>query len=211
MSFFEPPEVPPEPPVERQNPVWLGPPENELGVAVPLRELLVRTDDLAIALLGVVAYSNGLQLQVELRRRTEADDTDVMHLHMRRRHARGPEIAPEVLRFGVQFADGRKATNVGGRPWGLDDQPAGPLLMERGGGGGGRTWSFGYWLWPLPPAGALTVAVEWPAQNVPLTTRELDTAPLREAAARSEALWPEGGRAGGGGSSWQISRMTRRS
>lgn len=211
MGFFEPPPPPPEPPERHRQPAWVGPPENELGVAVPVRELLARTDDLAIALLGVVAYSNGLQLQVELRRRTEPEDVDVMHLHMRRRHARGGELAPEVLRFGVQLADGRKATNLDARPWGADEEPTGPLLMERGGGGGGRSWSFGYWLWPLPPAGTLTIAVEWPALGVALTTRDLDTRPLLDAAARSERLWPEGdGPSSGGGWVGTRSVMTRR-
>jgi len=207
MGFFEPPPPPPEPPEPHRQPVWLGPPENELGVAVPVPVLLVGTDELAIGLTGVVAYSSGLQLHVELRRRTEPDDLDVMHAHMRRRHARGGEIAPEVLRFGVQLADGRKATNLDLRPWSLGEEPAGPLLVERGGGGGGRAWSFGYWLWPLPPPGTLTVAVEWPAAGVQLTTHGLDAAPLLEAAARSHPLWPDGDPSPGSG--WISAHTTR--
>jgi hypothetical protein len=65
--------------------------------------------------------------------------------------------------------------------------------MQRGGGGGGRSWSFRYWLWPLPPAGSLTVVIEWPFHAIPLTRIALDAEPLRLAAATSESLWPEGG------------------
>jgi hypothetical protein len=151
--------------------------------------VLFHNDELAIALIGVVAFSNGLELQVVLRRRELSEEPDLMHFHMHRRHARGGELAAEVFRFGVEYPDGRKATNLGPFPFG-HDEPAGPVLMERGGGGGGRSWSFGYWLWPLPPPGPLRVVVEWPAMGVPLTDVELDGAALTAAAADVDVLWP---------------------
>lgn len=191
MSFFEPPPPPPEPPEEHRQPAWIGPPENELGVAVPVRRVLFRSDDLAIAVLGVVAFSNGVEFQVVMRRRELAEEPNLMHVHMHRRHARGGELAPEVFRFGVEYPDGRKATNLG-FPSG-PEEPAGPVLMERGGGGGGRSWNFGYWLWPLPPPGPLRVVVEWPAMGVPLTDVELDGAALVAVAAEVDVLWPGDG------------------
>lgn len=191
MSFFEPPPPPPEPPEEHRQPAWIGPPENELGVAVPARHVLFRSGDLVIALLGLVVFSNGIELQVVIRRRELPDEPDPMHFHMRGRHTRGSELAPEVFRFGVELSDGRKATNVGfPHPFG-PEEPTGPILMERGGGGGGKTWSWNYWLWPLPPAGPLRVVVEWPAANVPLTDIELDGAALMAAAAGVDVLWPD--------------------
>ena len=143
MSFFEPPPPPPEPPEEHRQPAWIGPPENELGVAVPVRSVLFRSDQLAVALIGVVAYSTGIELEVVIRRRQTAEEPDPMLFHMRSRHNRHGELAPEVFRFGVEYPDGRKATNLG-NPFPVgDEEPAGPMLMERGGGGGGRSWSFG--------------------------------------------------------------------
>ena len=51
--------------------------------------------------------------------------------------AAGPEIPEEMLRFGVEFADGRRATNTcGGGFAPPDTEPAGPLLNPGGGGGG---------------------------------------------------------------------------
>jgi hypothetical protein len=191
VSFFEPPPPPPEPPEEHRQPAWIGPPENELGVAVPVRRVLFRSDDLAIAVMGVVAFSNGIEFQVVMRRRELAEEPNLMHVHMHRRHARGGELAPEVFRFGVEYPDGRKATNLG-FPSG-PEEPAGPVLMERGGGGGGRSWNFGYWLWPLPPPGPLRVVVEWPAMGVPLTNVVLDGAALVAVAAEVDVLWPGDG------------------
>jgi hypothetical protein len=197
VSFFEPPPPPPEPPEEHRQPAWIGPPENELGVAVPVRRVLYRTDDLAIALLGVVAYSNGIELQVVMRRRHLAEDPDPMLFHMRRRHNQTGELAPEVLRFGVEYPDGRKATNLGNPfPFG-EEEPAGPILMEHGGGGGGRSWNFGYWLWPLPPTGPLRVVIEWPIAGIPLTDTELDGAVIAAAAASVDVLWPGDGSSSG--------------
>jgi hypothetical protein len=162
--------------------------------------VLFRSGDLAIAVLGLVVFSNGLELQVVMRRRQLPAEPDPMHFHMRSRHARGGELPPEVFRFGVEYADGRKATNLG-NPFPVgDEQPTGPVLMERGGGGGGRSWSFGYWLWPLPPPGPLRVVIEWPAEGVPLTDIELDGAVLAAAAAEVDVLWP--GSEPSGGSAW---------
>jgi hypothetical protein len=207
VSFFEPPPPPPEPPEEHRQPAWIGPPENELGVAVPLRRVLFRSDDLAIALLGVVAFSNGIELQVAMRRRDLPTEPDPMLFHMHGRHATGRELAPEVFRFGVEYPDGRKATNLA-NPFPLlvgDEEPTVPVLIERGGGGGGRSWNFGYWLWPLPPPGPLRVVVEWPVAGVPLTDVELDGAAFTAAAADVDVLWPDDGPSGG--SSWTSSEM----
>jgi hypothetical protein len=207
VSFFEPPPPPPEPLEEHRQPAWIGPPENELGVAVPFRRLLFRSDDLVIALLGVVVFSNGIELQVVMRRRELPIEPDPMLFHMRSRHARGGELAPEVFRFGVEYADGRKATNLG-NPFPVgDEEPSGPVLMERGGGGGGRSWGFGYWLWPLPPPGPLRVVIEWPAEGVPLTDVELDGSVLAGAAAEVDVLWP--GDEPSGGSTWSSSSELR--
>ena len=62
-------------------------------------------------------------------------------------------------------------------------------------------WDQKFWLWPLPPAGKLLVALEWPSENVALTMHELDPAPILDAAVRSLQLWPEEPPSSGGGSS----------
>jgi len=62
-----------------------------------------------------------------------------------RRHLKGTALPPELLRIGVQFADGEKATNVGGRPF-ADGQPTGPVMIDGGGGGGGGRWRQSQWV-----------------------------------------------------------------
>jgi hypothetical protein len=204
MSFFEPPPSAPRPPdVPAPHPWWQAP-RNELGAPVPLRLVLARSERVAVALVGATAYTTGVALTIAVRwRRQVADHSEDLYddpfehpfgLTMMRRRPTG-ELSPEILRFGVQFSDGRKATTVGGLPWvdggDADEEPTGPVLMEGGGGGGDGEWDSDFWLWPLPPPGPLTFAVEWPSAQIELTKHEVDATLILEASALSEQLWPE--------------------
>lgn len=186
MSFFDPPPPPPEPPVEPPQPPWIGPPGNELGVAVPLRYVLARTDDAAILLDGFVAYSSGVELQltVKSRRKRRRESGEFHRMH-------------EDVRFGFRFADGHKVTNIGRAA--RDEERSGPTLMPRGGHGGDCELSMRHWLWPLPPPGPLQAVVEWTAGGIAETEVEVDGAAILDAASRAEVLWPEDAAPGGGG------------
>jgi hypothetical protein len=122
----------------------------------------------------------------------DEDDVDPLlfhhHPHTRGRASGG--IPAELLRFGVQFPDGSKATNTSGfhherRP------PAGPTMLSGGGGGGGGYWSPSQWVWPLPPPGTLTMVCEWPAVGIPLTRSELDAQLILDAARRAQVIFTD--------------------
>jgi hypothetical protein len=91
-----------------------------------------------------------------------------------------------------------------------DDDPSHPAVMPRGSGGGGRSWEMNWWVWPLPPPGPLALVCEWQAHGIALRRHELDAAPLLEAAARVEPLWPNGGAIGGSASSVHIAASAPR-
>jgi hypothetical protein len=185
-DFFDPPPPPPEV-QDYVQPEWMGPRENEVGVAGPLQLLLARTDEVAVTVQGGAAYSNGFEFRLVVRKRKfDPEFIDPFGFGPRR------SAGEELLRFGVQLADGRKATLHSRRP--PDDADAAqPRLMQRGSSGGGRTWDMGLWLWPLPPRGPLAFVCEWPSEGIPLTRAEIDANDIVEAAARVETLWPEGG------------------
>jgi hypothetical protein len=197
MSFFEPPPPPPLPPREHFQPEWIGPPENVLGVALPIRLLLARTESAAVLVQHVTVYPKGMHFELSIYRRSAPEDptTDPWHaFHMWRHTVRGGELPPELLRFGVQLADGSKATTLGPHPYGPDRPPEHPVLLQHGGGGGGLRYDMGLWLWPLPPAGPLGFVVEWPSEGIEETRVEIDAEPIRKAAQEAETLWPlEGG------------------
>ncbi|MCW2976062.1 MAG: hypothetical protein JWM06_1343 [Actinomycetia bacterium] len=191
MSFFEPP-PPREPLVVRREPEWLGPPDNVLPYPFPLSLILAREARVAVQLHSGRAYRNGFEFALTLRRREErlgiggnpfqawhdVQDTGV--------------IPEEALRLGVEFSDGAKATVFDGyRFFATEERPTGPVLIQRGGSGGMRTWELGFWVWPLPPAGTLAFVAEWPSEQVALTRVEIDANLIREAAAKAEELWPD--------------------
>jgi len=199
VSFFEPPPPPPER-EEPEHPVWLGPADNVLGTPFPLTLLLVRTESVAIQLQHGLAFPTGFEFSLHIvwRRERRGRDGDPIHRWMMNRHG-GDPLAREVLRFGVEFADGRKATVFDRRPFQVEGTPEGPVLMQRGGGGGDRRYDVRFWVWPLPPTGPFAFVAEWPSEGVDLTRVEVESGPILEAASTAEELWT-GGRPSGGGS-----------
>jgi hypothetical protein len=203
VSFFEaPPPVDPPPfePVEHKP--WWGPPPNELGVSVPLRSVLARTEELVVALLDAVAYTTGLSFRLTVKRRREPPDSfdawfrDPLGLH--ERFSSGDALPDDLLRLGVLFSDGRKATTTGGvSTFGRTERPSGPVLTPGDSSGGGGEWESTLWLWPLPPAGPLALVVEWPSEGIEETRQEVEAQPLLDAGRASERLWPDEGGSGG--------------
>jgi hypothetical protein len=205
VSFFERPAPPPPPPEEyRKQPAWIGPPDNVLGGAVALELILARTDDTVVIARNMVAYPNGLDFVLGVRKRRFDPHGFYDPLGRHPGPHRGEGIPDEILRFGIQLSDGSKATTVDHHRWpGPDERVSGPMLTPHGGGGGGGRWDMSFWLWPLPPTGPLAFVVEWPSEGILETRVEIDASLLRDAAARSEELWPEQGPQGGGATQTQ--------
>jgi hypothetical protein len=181
-----------------------------IGAGVALDLLLARTPDIAVSLERFAAYPSGFRFSLVIQSRTELSGWDVDDALSRqwrpslRRDSE--EIPPERLRFGVQFPDGSKATNVRFPIIEPGDRPTGPILHEGGGGGGGGRWDHDYWVWPLPTPGKLLFACEWPIQGLPLTKVEVDAGRILDAVPRSQILWPEerGTEGGAAGASWRV-------
>jgi hypothetical protein len=191
MGFFEyrPLPPPPEPP-RRRPPVWQRP-EAAIGGVAPGEIVLARSDDAAVAASGFRAYSNGFELTLTVLLRREDPWGRGMVFHRLHERPPGEGLPEEFLRFGVLFADGTSATNLGRRHIAPDESLAPPVLMQQGGGGGGRRFDFRYWVWPLPPAGPITFVVEWPWKGIPESRAEIDAAPILDAATRAVQVFPE--------------------
>lgn len=173
MPFF--PEA--KPPL----PAWpWSPPLNRIAVPVAWRFVLLRTQDTAVAVTNVSAAPEGVLLSLVTRVRPVDGEPD------------GPlDGLPTGLRFGVRLPDGSQAFNdERARDVQRLPPPPGHHLSSLGGSAGGTSVQQDYWLWPLPGPGTLAFACEWPGRGAPETVVETDTAPLLEAAARSEELWP---------------------
>jgi hypothetical protein len=197
VTFFDP--LPPEPwdspppPEPPALPAWEGPPYGVVPGVVGLELLLAHTDRLAVYLPELIVYPDVVVLRLQL---------------LGRRITRpGIESGPGTWRFGLRFSDGGKATSyglgfdalrastpkAGGSRIGGGEPSAARLQPEAQGlSRGGTTWGLEYWLQPLPPPGAVTLACEWPNIEMGLTTATIEADAIRDAADRIRDLWRTG-------------------
>jgi len=194
---------PAPPPSEVRNagpPPWVQPPEDELGVAVPLRVVLASDSRSVIGLIDSVAFSTGFEFTIAVRTRKDIRPEELGYGPP---HLVGPRDSEREPQIGIQFADGRKAF-TGGRPgpefmaqWklhaegGAPDPADGPIISPRSGGGGGKRWDFRYWVWPLPPEGELTFICEWKALGLGPVEHDVDASAIRRAGASSKSFWSD--------------------
>ena len=187
MGFFD--DLPaPEPAPSRRHQPW-EPPEAELPGIVPIGTLLLaRTDQVAVAVTGLSAFSAGIEIFLTARIRPSAE-------HPEEHLPGGPRdlaASRRSFRFGLQFSDGGKAAGGpgAGRP-DRDSEPAGPVLYPFAGGGGPHSFISRWWTWPLPPAGPLEFVCEWPAFGIAESRAGIDPQTILDAARRRIRLWPE--------------------
>ena len=167
MGFFD--DLPaPEPDPPRRHHAW-DPPDAELPGIVPIDTLLLaRTDQVAVAVTGMSAFAEGIEIFLTARMRPDAE-------HPGEHPPGGPRdlaASRRSFRLGLQFSNGGKAI---GSP----------------GGGGPHSFVSRWWTWPLPPAGPLEFVCEWPALGIAESRTGIDAQLILDAAQRSIRLWPE--------------------
>jgi hypothetical protein len=179
-----------------------------MGAVLVSGLVLARTPNVAITVPTIQAFSTGCLINVDIVTRRQAlssDDFQALQLavfpHMITGVRAGQPLPDQLLRFGVRFAGGAKATTVGQR---LDrtqlpqDPPPGPhlsLLLPgmsmRSGDDDAGVMTWGLWLWPSPPRERFELAVEWPVGGIELSIVELDGAAIAAAAQQVVSYWPE--------------------
>jgi hypothetical protein len=162
----------------------MSPPENEIPVAIPLNAVLGRTDEAAVALTGVRVYTTGVAFELAVRVRSWPEDdhrglSELVFDHGRR--------AGQLL-IGVELADGRRASNVGGR--GFEPDGSGIVFHPAGGGGGQLAVDQSWWLSPVPPEGPVRFVCSCAPLNIEETFVELDGTAMAQAAEDVVTLWP---------------------
>lgn len=186
-EFFEPQASAPQP--QRtiyRAPWWHGPPLGMLPGTVAIDRIVAKTDDVAVCVTGFQAYSTGFFFDLVTISAYPGDrELDPLFFEAGRLAQVG-ETSPSKLKFGVQFADGSKATNIAIAP---TMSPTGPVMHIGGGGGGGGRWRQETWISPLPPAGPLVLVCEWPAAGIALTTLEVDARLILEGAQRAQVVF----------------------
>jgi hypothetical protein len=175
---------PPVPSLARTVPRPWDPPETEFPARVPVNTLpFDRSEQTAIAITGVWAYSNGFEFFVTRLIRPDAPGFDEDPVP----GSRGRILAErQSFQVSLQLADGSKV--ISGRSDG-DAEPTGPILRSRGGGGSSHRVVLRWWAWPMPPSGPL-------AFICPLGTGEtrvsMDAQLILDASQHSVRVWAEG-------------------
>jgi hypothetical protein len=163
-----------------------GPPQDEVGVLALASFVLARTDEVAVAVRGVTAYSDGLVLSVVVLFADEQKSEDLAW------SLQDFGRSPGRFRLGCAFPDGRRATT--GRSDSPDVEEPGdltPQLVLLGPRATPLAWTADYWLHPLPPSGPLVLGCRWPDRRIPETLTQLDGTPLLAAAKSSRPVWEE--------------------
>jgi hypothetical protein len=113
---------------------------------VPINSLQFgRSEQAALAITGMSAYSNGFEISV----------TALIHPGAPGFDAETPDggiLAHKPYQISLQFAEGRAVAS--GRSH-CDSGPTRPILRPRGGGGTSHYQHSRWWAWPLPPSGPL--------------------------------------------------------
>lgn len=174
----------------------IGPPDNEFPAGVGQTVLLARSDDAAVGITQIEAFSTGFRFTLAVRLRQAPPElargglstlTGSLAHH-------GIEIPLEKrLLLGIEYPDGRRASTLhdarmrGPEPATDDDRL---MLAGLGGSGGELSTDQRYWVTPLPPEGPVAVILAWPGFGMPESRTVVDGTAIRDAAARSQVLWP---------------------
>ncbi len=187
MSFFSSIPQPPAPETVRQpRPVWMQP-DHVVPGSVPGELLLIRTDEVAVAIGCIRAYPNGFEFTVHVRTRGEAESGSGPGFNDPfDRFGRRSKTPGDVLQLGLLYADGSRGATTGG--FGTKGDV---VLTPGGSGGSARRWDGNFWVHPLPPDGPVTFVASWIERGAAEAQAELDGAALRAAVARAVILWPE--------------------
>jgi hypothetical protein len=198
-EFFEPPAPEPDPGPQAPPPPWSGPPNGVLPGVLPLEIVLAANDQAAVFIGRCGVYPVGFELEVRvLLAGGDKSELEPSLNGVYRRPGRSSSYE-SMLRFGLEFPDGGRVTNVGGRRRSHGPgEPDGPVLSGQGGGGGGGRWRQDFWVWPLPVSGMLGFVCEWPAAGIAMSRVDIDAALFQTAAARSQILFPNQDAARGG-------------
>lgn len=163
-----------------------GPPHDEVGVLVLASFVLARTDEVAVAVRGVTAYSDGLVLAVVVLFADEQKSEDLAW------SLQDFGRSPGRFRLGCADAAGRRATT------GKSDSPdvetpgdGAPQLVLLTSVAHPLAWYAQYWLHPLPAPGPLSLGCQWPDRRLAETLVQLDADPLLTAAHSSRPVWRE--------------------
>jgi hypothetical protein len=198
MGFFDIPAPPPDdeplgPAEEYTDGRWLA------GV-LAVEQIIGRSDQAAVAVRRMSVLPGSFEIEVVAwlrrppRRRPRRRFPQEILLSLDRpwvSRAEDGSLPPDLVRFGIQFPDGGRATNVDADwPRPDVDRPEHGLRTQGGSSSAGEA-SQRFSARPLPAVGDVVLVCEWPAYGIAESRLTIDGDALRAAAARAQPVWPD--------------------
>jgi hypothetical protein len=160
-----------------------GPAQDEVGVLAMSSFTIARSSDVAVAVRGITAFSDGLLLHVVV---LFADEQKREHLDWSlQEYSR----SPGRFRLGVELPGGARATTGSGDAPPVETPTTQAVLTLQRSSVGALRWEGEYWLWPLPGPGSMVIGCRWRDRAIDETLLTVDTAPLVAAAEASRSVW----------------------
>jgi hypothetical protein len=180
-----PSEPPPDPaPQRRVGRPWERP-DTEFPDVVPVGTLqFATTGPAAVAVTGLLAYSNGFEFFVT---RLVRPDGPGSLIERRPPNPGWPRVSQETFKVGVVFADGGQAFTGGWVDMSYDHEPDRPFLYPGGTTTRGHREDGRWWVWPLPPPGRLDFICRLGEAETRLS---MDAQLILNASQRSTPAWP---------------------
>jgi hypothetical protein len=200
VGFFDVP--PPEPDDDEQRDNDPGGGRWLLGALV-IDQFVGWSDQAAVAVRDICMLPDSFEVDVTAwLRRPQRGHGPARHINLGggRWESRNDDgsLRDEFVRFGVQFPDGGRVTNLDLRHrWPDATEPVHGMTSS----GGSTSASHShrrFSLWPIPESGDIVFVCEWPAYGIAESRLTVDGDELRAAAARSRPVWPDEPRPGRG-------------
>ena len=160
-----------------------GPPQDEVGILAMSSFVMAHSKDVAVAVRGITAYSDGLLLHVVVLFADEQKRDDVAW------SLQEYNRSPGRFRLGVELPNGRRARTGTGDAPPLESPESGAVLTLQSSAAGPLRWQGDYWLWPLPDTGIMVIGCRWPDRAIEESLVTVETEALRMAAASSHPAW----------------------
>jgi hypothetical protein len=178
---------PPDPALKRPVARPWEQPDTEFPAVVPVGTLQFdTTGPIAVAVTGLLAYSNGFEFFVTRLLRPD-DPGSSAGREPRPPNPGRPRISHESFKIGVEFAGGGQAFKGDFYEMSYEDEPGRPFLYPRGTSTRGHREDSRWWAWPLPPPGQLDFICQLGEAE---TRISMNAQLILDASRRSASAWP---------------------
>jgi hypothetical protein len=164
-----------------------------IGGTVPLQLVVARSEDAVVVVTHITVFPSGFEFRLgaHLREWPKLRGPGGRRVDVFGPDRHGGELPDWVFRFGIEWPDEGRATNLDEGDWWCPEERPPHGLSQGSSSSGGRDLRASYWAWPTPLDGELALICEWPAFGIPETHLAVPASAFAAALENAERLWPD--------------------